>query len=60
MLSLGRLIDNFERSMAAVAFAESNDQKTARLLMKPDAPRSVHRASENAREQATNRMELRM
>ena len=60
MLTFGQLIDSFERTMAATAFAESNDQNTARWIMKPDTPGKLRRVSDKVREQPKSRPELRM
>jgi len=60
MLTFGRLIDSFERMMAAVAFAESNDRETACWMMDPESIRSRQRISDTLKEQTTRRPELRI
>ena len=60
MLSFGQWIDRFERTMAAAAFAESNDPTTARRIMEPDTHRSVRRVSDKVIEQPASRPQLRM
>jgi len=60
MLTFGRLIDSFERMMAAVAFAERNDRETACWMMDPESTRSLQRISDPLKKQPTRRPELRL
>jgi hypothetical protein len=60
MSTFGPLMDNFERLMAAVAFAEQNDRETACWIMKPESQPETLRVTAENRPQATNRPELRL
>lgn len=60
MSTFGKLIDTFERLMAAVAFAESNDPETACWFLKSDSLQTRQRVSEINRNRTACRPELRM
>jgi hypothetical protein len=53
------LIDKFETTMAAAAFAEAGEFETARQIMKEDRPRKNDRPSVRGYQRPTARKELR-
>ena len=60
MSHLGPLIDTFERMMAAVAFAEQDDQEMARWILRPEPSPPVLRVADDVRSRATAQPELRL
>lgn len=60
MLTFGNLIDSFERMMAAVAFAESNDRETACWMMDPDSTRPRQSITDTVNNQAARQPEMRL
>ena len=60
MSTFGPLMDAFERMMAAVAFAESNDRETAIWFMQPESARQTLRNVKQAGQQPVNRPEMRV
>jgi hypothetical protein len=60
MLTFGNLIDSFERMMAAVAFAESNDRETACWMMDPDSNRPRQRITDTVNQQVARQPEMRL
>lgn len=62
MSAMGQLMDTLERMMAAVAFAESNDRKTACWIMKSGKPQKTKRLAnrKKVRLQPDNRPQMRL
>ena len=48
-------LDTFERLMAAVTFAEQNDQKTARWILKSKTPKNAMMFSQKTKSKTVNR-----
>ncbi len=53
-------LDAFERLMTAVTFAEKNDQKTAKWILKSKTPSNVMMFSQKAKSKPVNRPVERM
>ena len=53
------LMEKFETTMAAAAFAEEGEFETARLIMKEDQPRKSDRPSVHDYQRPTARKEIR-
>ena len=60
MSSLGYLMDAFERVMAAVAFAEHDDRKTACWILRSEGSTPTLRPEATLRVQRVRQPELRM
>lgn len=60
MFNFGSLMDNLERTMAAVAFAEANEPETAVWILKSESSKNVLRVTENIQQPVSNRPEMRL
>ncbi|MBF0558128.1 MAG: hypothetical protein HQL08_05060 [Nitrospirae bacterium] len=54
-----RLLERFETSMMAAAFAEEGEFETARQILKESGPRKTSRPDLSTRQKPQNRTELR-
>ena len=60
MWKMEQLMDSFERTMAAVAFAERNDKETACWIMKPDPSSTPLRVAEASQQRVACQPEMRL
>jgi hypothetical protein len=60
MWKMEQLIDSFERTMAAVAFAERNDRETACWIMQPDPSSTLLRVAEESQPRVARQPEMRL
>ena len=60
MLNMNKLVDTFERIMAAVTFAEAGDQETALKIMKEKPANRRKRAGMKVRKHVDRRPVLRV
>jgi hypothetical protein len=55
-----KIMDSFERTMAAVAFAERNDRETACWMMKPEPSSPRLRVADEINHRVVSQPELRL
>ena len=60
MWKIEQLMDSFERTMAAVAFAERNDRETACWMMKPESSSTRLHVADKINQRVTSQPELRL